>query len=74
MHDLKNKRLPNSFNDFAIMNRNNMDRITRQSHLFYTGRPRTNFSMKLPNHSFPRVWNSFDQDTAKLENKKKIQK
>ena len=69
MHDFKHKKLPSSFNDFAISNNINVHRITCQSNLFHTGRPRTNYSLKLPNHSFPRIWNSFDQEIVQIGSK-----
>ena len=62
MHDFLNDHLPKSFDNFFRLNANVVERETRQSHLFYTGKPRTNFSMRLPNHSFPRIWNNLNME------------
>ena len=74
MYDLQIGKLPRSFSDFAVMNRNYMDRITRQSDLFHTKRPRTTFSKNLPNHSFPRIWNSFHNDITTTKNRTSFKK
>ncbi len=62
MYDFNNNLLPPSFSDFHIAKTNTCPIITRQISLMQTDRPRTNFSAKLPKHSFPRIWNTIDPD------------
>ena len=69
MHDFLNNRLPKSFNNFFQLNANLIRRQTRQHNTFYIGRPRTNFSMHLPNHSFPRIWNNMNQIIQGIPNR-----
>ena len=70
MHDLNNSVLPLSFNNFATKNREYIDRTTRQSSLYHTKRPRTNFSSKLPNHAFPRMWNALNEELRNTNDRK----
>ena len=72
MYDLKHGKLPMSFNDFVVTNRIYRDRTTRQNDLFHLNCPRTNFSKRLPNHSFPRIWNSKTKDIIDIDNRLKF--
>ena len=74
MHDLQNNRLPLSFHNYANLNNRIRERTTRQDHLFHTERPRTNFSAKLPNQTFPRIWNVQPKNILQIENRKLFQK
>lgn len=58
--DLKCGRLPISFNNYLSTRSDNSLRPTRQSDILYTSIPRTTFSINLPNHNFPRLWNNFN--------------
>lgn len=60
MYDFNNNNLPESFSNFHINNTGTVHMTTRQNNLMLTDRPRTNFTLKLPKHSFPRTWNTID--------------
>ena len=64
MYDFLNNRLPCSFENFAIFQRDFSNRNSRQQNTFRIGKPRTTFSLKLPNHTFPRVWNKYVNDIS----------
>ena len=70
MHDLKHEHLPLSFKNFIPINRNVINRTTRQSDLFYVARPRTKYTSKLPIHHLPKVWNSFAEEKRSTFNRK----
>ena len=62
MYDQINNNLPKSFENFVQLNRNVVHRTTRQSNLYHIPRPRTNFTSKLPNKTFPKIWNDNIKD------------
>ena len=62
MHDLANNKLPGSCDDFIpITNESYYAITTRRCNRLYMTRPRTIFSLNLPNHNFINIWNKFDQ-------------
>ena len=69
MNDLQNDNLPTSFRNFATLNINLLNRTTRQSNLYHTSLPRTLFSSKLPNHTFPKIWNNYSRNLTLLGNR-----
>jgi len=59
MHDFKNNNLPKSFEHMFRLNSEIAERTTRQSHLYHISKPRTNYTSKLPNFTFPHIWNKY---------------
>ena len=59
MFDYKQARLPRSFENCFTLNSDNINRVTRRSGLFYTSKPRTNFSARLPTNIFLKTWNNY---------------
>ena len=74
MHDLLHNILPKSFQNFATLNVHLLARTTRQSNSFHTPLPRTKFSLKQPNHVFPRIWNNFNQTLSLNETRASLKK
>ena len=64
MHNMQ----PKSFDNFGILNVNYRQRSTRQNFLLHEGRPRTNFSKRLPNHLFIRMWNNLPSALRDIPN------
>jgi len=60
MYDFHKKLLPTSFTNFQIAKSSRTDMVTRQATQMLTDRARTNFSSRLPKHSFPSIWNAVD--------------
>ena len=58
--DFKTKKLPVSFNDIFMFNRDMPNaRLTRQSDQLYVAKSHNAFSSKLPLYNIPRTWNKF---------------
>ena len=75
MHDFTYHKLPISFDTFIIQeNETNYSIITRQQDRLYKTRPRTNFSSKLPKHTFVNIWNDIDIPTQRIISKIKFKR
>ena len=68
MHNFKYAKLPRSFDNYFKLTRSVTNRETRQSNLVYTDRPRTELSARLPNHSFPHIWNNLNIMNTEISN------
>jgi hypothetical protein len=58
MHQLKTKKLPESFQTLQYFTQS--QRPTRQINIAKTKRARTKFSQLLPLHTFPKTWNEIE--------------
>jgi hypothetical protein len=59
MHSFHFKKLPPSFNEMWITNRErNPERVLRNANDLYVPPQRVEFVKKLPNFAFPAAWNS----------------
>ena len=60
MHDYIANKLPSSFNDIFIFNRDRPNsHNTRQSNHLYEERCLSKFSQNLPLYNFPKIWNKW---------------
>ncbi len=60
MYQLKNDKLPSSFDTFSFFIPDQFRPQTRQYKLANCSKFRTTYSSKLPTHAFPRMWNNLD--------------
>jgi len=71
MYDFHNRLLPTSFTNFQIAKSSRTNMVTRQATQMLTDRARTNFTSRLPKHSFPSIWNTMEP-TLKLSKSRNI--
>ena len=73
MFDYYHKTLPKSFEHYIpTYNLATNTRITRQHNQIRTGKPRTNFSSKLPLHHFTKLWNNLEYTIQNLKSRHKF--
>ena len=73
MFDYFHKTLPKSFEHYIpTYNLATSTRITRQHNQIRTGKPRTNFSSKLPLHHFTKLWNNLEYTIQNLKSRHKF--
>jgi len=68
MHQLRSKKMPQSFNDLKYFTL--PDRPTRciYSNMAMQHRARTKYSSLLPYHKFPQIWNALQPDIREIQN------
>ena len=75
MYDFEHDLLPKSFRNFVMKKNVDTDKIiTRQFKLLVQGKPRTNFSLKLPRHNFTRIWNNIDKQIRNVNHRSKFKR
>jgi len=67
MYEQQNNLIP-SFKSLKLR-KENKAMPTHQGNNVYTDRPRTNFSSKLPKHTFPKIWNECNNDIRMVRSK-----
>ena len=68
MHSFSNKKLPISFENTWVLNRDRGDRgaTLRDANDLYVPKARINFSSRLPLHDFPKIWNNFEDHLKQI--------
>ena len=68
MHSFSNKKLPISFENTWVLNRDRGDRgaTLRDANDLYVPKARINFSSRLPLQDFPKIWNNFEDHLKQI--------